>query len=257
MSETQTPTPAEPEYVPQNVLSSEDPAPQHETPQQDADDAAEAKPEADSAEDQRRAERRREAQRIGYLTKQRYAERARAEAAETRLREIEQRLQQFDPQQAQGANPQDFARAVEERAAQKVAQDAHNARFEAWDKQGVEEFGEQKFRDACKVVAEMASDEQRQIIASVALDIDGGQKAILELADNPDEAERILGLPPHRMALALAKLAAPTPQPAKAPVAHLPAPIRPPTGRARGEPDPERGDMDTFMRWSAKQAWRR
>jgi hypothetical protein len=88
-------------------------------------------------------------------------------------------------------------------------------------------------------------------------DIEGGQKAIMELADHPDEAERILALPPHRMALALAKLAAPEPSKPK-PVSSLPPPIRPPAGgRARGEPDPEKGSMEDYKRWSAKQEWSR
>jgi hypothetical protein len=255
MSETQTTPTPEPEYVPQNVLSSEpDEAPQQEP--QEPQDGGEAKPEGDAAEEQRKAERRREAQRIGYLTKQRYAEKARAEAAEARLREIEQRLAQYDPQHQPQATQQDFATAVEQRAAQKVAEDAHNARFADWDGEGIKEFGQERFREACKTVAEMASDQQRQVIAAVAMDIDGGQRAIMELADKPDEAERILAMPPHRMALALAKLAAPETKPK--PVSNLPPPIRPPAvGRARGEPDPERGSMEDYKRWSAKQEWRR
>jgi hypothetical protein len=266
MSETQTPTPTEtpepapPEYKPQHVLASEEqqqPPPQEAQPAAESEDAAEPKPEekpaADSAEEQRKAERRREAARIGWLTKQKYEEKARADALEARLRALEQ-----PPNGEQRPLTQEqFDQLVEQRAAQKVAQQQHNQRFSAWDSQGVKDYGEEPFRAACKTVADMASDEQRTMLASMVPDIEGGQKAIMELADNPEEAERILALPPHRMALALAKLAAPE-APKPKPVSTLPPPIRPPqAARARGEPDPEKGSFDDYKRWSSKVEWNR
>jgi hypothetical protein len=60
----------------------------------------------------------------------------------------------------------------------------------------------------------MSSAEQRRMLLAIALDVEGGQRAIIEMADDPEEAERILAMPPHRMALALTKLGAtPTPEP--------------------------------------------
>jgi hypothetical protein len=263
MSETQTqPTP---EYVPQDVLSAEDneDATQPlQQPQERSQDAPEAKDEAKEeidAEERLRRQQRREAARIGQITKQRYAEKARADEAERRLAEYEQRLRQVENPGAAPQQPtqQDVERWVDQRAEQKLAIQQHTERVNAWDKEGGESFGTEKFRDACKTLAEMASDEQRQTLLNVAMDIDGSQKALVELADNPEEAERILALPAHRMALAIAKLGA-TETLAPKRVSSVPPPIRPPSGgRARGEPDPEHGDMDTYMRWSSKQSWRR
>lgn len=253
MSETTaTPAPAE-EYVPRDVLTQEDNE-DATKPLQQQGEAPATNGEAEAEEEKRRTERRREAQRIGYLTKQRYAEKARADAMEARLRELEQR-------QNGGAQPeftpQQFEQLVEQRAAQKVAAEQANARFSEWDQHGIEQFGQDKFREACKTVAELASDQQRQVLVDVAMDTEGGARAIMEMADNAEEAERILALPPHRMALAIAKLGAEK-APAPKQVSNAPPPIRPPAvGRARGEPDPERGSMSDFEKWSAKQQWRR
>ena len=263
MSETQTQQPAE-EYVPHDVLSAEDnedatrplqpPPEQPRATPQEAADGAEDKPQADDAEEQRKSERRREAQRIGYLTKQRYAEKARADALEQRLRDYEQQLNGGAPRQP---TQQEFEALVDQRADQKIAAEQLRSRFNEWHKVGGEEFGEKKFQDAATVVGEIAG-ERGVALRDVLMDTEGSQRAIMEMADNPEEAERILALPPHRQALAIAKLGAAPAAPPPRPVSNLSPPIRPPTaGRARGEPDPEKGDMGSFERWSAKQQWRR
>jgi hypothetical protein len=269
MSETTQQPPAEQPYVPSESLAMEEgedatqplQQPQERAAAVDANGADGDKPEpteAEQEEDRKRTERRREAQRIGYLTKQRYAEKARADA-------LEQRLQQYEQQQNGGQPPQltreQFEQMVETRAAQKLAEEQQSQRFHEWDEGGRKQFGRQPFIDACNTVAAMASDEQRQILRDVAMDTEGGARAIMELAENAEEAERILALPPHRMALAIAKLGADAkPAPTLAPprVSNVPAPIRPPAaGRARGAADPESGNMDNYMQWSAKQNWRR
>jgi len=255
MSETQQPTPppAEPEYVPQHVLSSEDDAPPAQ-PQPEPEPPPPEKTREQELEERLANERRREAQRVGQLTRQRYEQKARADALEARLQQIEQHFAQQQPQQPQPQFTQaDFDRAIEQR----VAQDAWQARVGEWDGAGKQEFGE-KFADACKTVADMASPEQRNMLLQIAMDTEGGQRAVMELAGNPAEAERVLALPPHKMALALTKLGAPPEAPKPPPVSSLPPPIRPPTaGRAATTPDPEKGGMDSFLRWSAQQKWRR
>jgi hypothetical protein len=269
MSETQTtptetPEPPPPDYKPQHVLASEEqqqPPPQEAQPAAESEDAAaEPKPEKtaeETAEDRLKAQQRREAARIGWLTKQKFAEQKRADAAEAELRTYREQQQRQNGGQPPQMTQEQFDQLVEQRAAQKVAQQAHDRRFSEWDGVGVKEFGEDPFRKACETVANMASDEQRTMLAAMVPDIEGGQKAIMELADNPEEAERILALPPHRMALALAKLAAPE-APKPKPVSTLPPPIRPPqAARARGEPDPEKGSFDDYKRWSSKVEWNR
>jgi hypothetical protein len=275
MSETNTPTPpgegapapaAPAEYIPQDVLRQEDnddatkPLQQQDgrEPAKEAPAADKADAPAETEEDERQREKRREAARIGYLTKQRYAEKARADALEERLRHIE--AQQGNGAQQPQLSPQqqqELAQWVEQRAAQKLAEQQASVRFSEWDKGGIKEFGEEKFRDACKTVAEMADNRQREILRDVAMDTEGGARAIIEMAGDAEVAERILALPPHRMALEIAKLGAPRTLAPKA-VSSAPPPIRPPAvGRARGEPDPEHGSMEDFMRWSQKANWRR
>jgi hypothetical protein len=256
MSETVTETPSEVGPPGSSVSTEGEDATKPLQNGAEASDAGEHddKPAPDAEEERKRTERRREAQRIGYLTKQRYAEKARADALEQQLREMQARI---NPNGAQQPSQEELERAIDRAAEQKLAAKQHAERFNAWDSKGVEEFGSDRFRDACKTVADMASDDQRRLLVDVALDTENGHRAIMELADNPDEAERILALPPHKMALALAKLGEPAPAKPVA-VSNTPAPIRPPAvGRARGEPDPEKGDMSAYMRWSAKQNWRR
>lgn len=270
MSETTQQPPAEQPYVPSESLSMEEgedatqplQQPQEQAPAEanGTDGEKPAAAEADPEEDRKRTERRREAQRIAYLTKQRYAEKARADALEQRMREYEQ--QQNGNAQPQQLTREQLEQLVDQRAAAKLAAEQQSQRFNEWDEKGREQFGSKEFTDACRTVAELASDEQRLILRDVAVDTEGGARAIMELAENAEEAERILSLPPHRMALAIAKLGADakaTPAVASAPrVSNAPAPIRPPAvGRARGAADPESGNMDNYMQWSSKQNWRR
>src|SRR4051812_42872273 len=116
-----------------------------------ANGEAEAKPDAE--EERKRSERRREAQRIGYLTKQRYAEKARADALEAQLAQMRAQTGQGGQQPTQ----EEVEQWIDRRAEEKLAIRKHNERFDAWDAKGREELGE-KFRDACKTVAEMASE---------------------------------------------------------------------------------------------------
>jgi hypothetical protein len=265
MSETQQQQ-ATDERVPQSqhVLQNEEnedaTVPLQQPPQPEAPAESEAKPdepEVDEREELLRKERRAHANRVGQIVKQRYAEKARADALEQRLREIEQRQAQYDGSPQPAPTQEDIDRLIDQRAAEKLAIQQHNARVEEWDKAGKESFGEDKFKAACETVANMSSAEQRRMLLAIALDVEGGQRAIIEMADDPEEAERILAMPPHRMALALTKLGA-TPTPEPKPVSRLPPPIRPPSGgRARGQPDPEKGSWDEYKRWSSETNWRR
>lgn len=265
MSETQTQTtkPAEP-YVPQNVLASEEnedatrplaqPPPAQQAP------AEAEKPEVDPVEEERKAEKRREAARIGQLTRQKFAEKARADAEKARADAAEQKVHALQNPGAQYQPPQpDFEQAVKQRAAEEVARMKWDEDFGAWDNVGRKEFGQEEFLKASQTVAELApTPQQLSVFSRVLLDTEGSQKAVMELSGDADEAARILALPPHKMALAIAKLGAASPPAPPAPVSKAPPPIRSPAiGRARGEPDPERGSMEDFKAWSAKQHWRR
>lgn len=270
MSETTTPAApgeaadATPPYVPQHVLSSEDdPEPQAEpaTGAAETETATEAETENPAKPEKTPEEKARERDNRRYAQAQaaRYAEKARADAAEAQRAELAERLRRLEqPDQARTPPAPDIDRLVEERAARLVAEREHATRISATIGAGNSEFGQADFTERCNIVSDLASPEQRVRLMTVVSDMEDGHKAIAALADNPIEAERILAMPPHRMALALAKLAtsAPPPAAAVAPSA-APAPIRPPSvGRARGEPDPSAG-MDEYVKWESKQRWQR
>lgn len=267
MSETVTQTPvqsdAPPAHGPSESLSqqADDDATkplEYGNGQEAKPEESEDKPPEKSADELRKDERRREAQRIAHLTKNRYAQQARAEAAERRAQELEQRLQQYTGQgQPQQPTAADIDRLTQERAQQLVAEQERVRRVNDWDAAGKEAHGEQEFAKACQTVADMADDQQRRTLLAVAMDVEGAQGAILKMADDADLAERILRLPPHRMALELEKLAdKPEAKPTK-PATTLGAPIKPPTiGHAKTLPDPN-GSWDQFQRWSATVNWKR
>ena len=272
MSETQSqPTsdapPAPPERQPTESLSqqADDDATrplEYGNGQEAKPEESEDKPPEKSADELRKDERRREAQRIAHLTKNRYAQQARAEAAERKAQELEQRLRAYEaPAQGQGQGQPtaaDIDRLTQERAQQLVAEQERVKRVNDWDAAGKTAHGEQEFAKACQTVADMADDTQRRTLLAVAMDVEGAQGAIVRMADDADLAERILRLPPHRMALELEKLAD-KPEAAKPtkPATTLGAPIKPPTiGHAKTLPDPN-GSWDQFQRWSATVNWKR
>lgn len=258
--ETRDPPPA-PEYVPTHVLSS-DPDPEPDKPEPDKPAEEPEKPAEPAKPEKTPEEKRAEAEDRRYRTlyAQRYAEKARADAAEAARADLQERIRQLEnPGQANQPAPSDIDRLVAERAEQVVANRESQARFEKWDAAGIAEYGRDAFRDACATVGQIASDPQRQMLVAIATDMEGGHRAVAAMANDPEEATRILAMPPHRMALAMNKLAAADPAPAATPVAQsrAPAPIQPPSGgRARGEPDPN-GSYADYQKWSERQQWAR
>ena len=263
MSQTTTPeaVPAQPpEHIPQESLAAEEneDATRPLEAGQPPPEPPEEKPAVDAEAERQKTERRREAQRIAHLTKARYQEQARAQAAEQRAQELEQRLRQFEQPagQPQQLTQQDIDRLAEQRAAQFVTERERQSKINEWDRAGREQLGDAKFAEACKTVADMADDNQKRALLAVAMDVEGGQRAIVQMADDAALAERVLSLPPHLMALEISKLGAPPPAPPK-PASTLPPPIKAPAvGRASGVPDPN-GSWSDYQKWSAKQPWRR
>lgn len=260
MSETvqqpgSAPAPAE-EYRPSESLSSEPDAAPEQPQTQSTPPPAEAaqEPEAPESEaDKWKREKRSLDQRLGYLSKQRYAERHRAEEAERRLAEIQaQSGQQQQVPQEWWSHP-DVQRAVDARAAElaKVQSflNAGSAEVPDWDKKRFE-------------LIEMGADGQ---IAQLLVEMPQGHRVAAALYDNPGELERIADLKTERArAIALGRFAAsldarrsptPSPQtPRRAPSSSLPPPITPPGPTRHGEPNPG-GSMDDYYAWSKKQNW--
>lgn len=160
---------------------------------------------------------------------------------------------QRSPQSPQQQNPVDMVpraeleRLVEARATEQHFVDSCNA---------VADTGASKYPDFKEAVDNyglLGGPPPAFLEAITALGKDDGAKVYYDLGKNPDEAARILALPPVKMAMALAKMAS---APAKAiAVSKAPTPISPisssATARAGAEPDAK--DMVAWNQWFLKQ----
>lgn len=126
--------------------------------------------------------------------------------------------------------------AVERRAAQLVDQRAFEARVNGVIAAGNKEFDAATFTQKSNLVAGIAGDRAGALMSIVA-DPDivaDGHKLIAALADEPEEAERILALPQHKMTLELVKLSEKLGKPASPkPISKVPAPVDPVNASAR------------------------
>ena len=96
-----------------------------------------------------------------------------------------------------------------------------------WDAKGVKEFPD--FRDRCATLAGMGlSLAEKPDFVSCIAEMEDGHKIAAHLADHPDVAMEIAGMPAHRVALRLAKISASLNKPA--PVSRAPAPMAPVSG---------------------------
>jgi hypothetical protein len=126
--------------------------------------------------------------------------------------------------------------AVERRAAQIVDQRAFEARRDAMISAGEKEFETKAFAAKCNLVADIG---ERNLPSFMSLITDpeivtDGHKVIAALADNPEEAHRILNLPQIKMALELTKLSEKLGKPATPKtLSKVPPPVDPVNGGAR------------------------
>lgn len=155
------------------------------------------------------------------------------------------------------ATKADFDKAVADTAAQIAASDAAKARTGKLLASGNTEFKD--FTDRCNVVASLGAGDRpdfMQIVTDPDV-ITDGHKVIAQLADNPDEAARILALPTVQMTAALVKFQAENSKPAAPrPLSQAPAPIKTIDGMNRGNDAPnDKDDMNTYAaKYRAQQA---
>lgn len=226
--------------VPDNAKDA--PSPSEETPPETAAEAAEpAKEEPKTAKRVPWYQ-----QRIDEITKaRREAERKLAEA-EARLK-----LQPHEDAEPKSFDPKDLEPLVNQRAEQIALQREYNRRAESWVQAGQKEFGADKFNEICAEVAAMGagdSPEFMQIVTDPDI-LPEGYKVLAALRDNPEKAQRIISLPPVKMAAALAAFGARSPAPPQ-PVSKAPAPIKPIGGSAKAS-EPE--DAEPIEAWMAKR----
>lgn len=141
------------------------------------------------------------------------------------------------------------ASEVDRLADQRSEQREHQRKVSEWDAAGRKEFPD--FIDRCNAVANMGASERPEFMRIIA-DMSEGHKIVAQLADNPDEAVRILSLPAHRMALELGRLSAVPPKPK--PVSAAPEPIKPLGSPAGGKANSLSDDASTSDWMKARQA---
>lgn len=184
--------------------------------------------------------------RIDKLVWEKNEEKRKADAYAAELAQYRQ-----PTEQPQGQQPaaQDIDRLVEQRAAAKIASerfnDACNRVYEAGVKSDPNFDANLR---TLKTVGEISRD-----FLEIVTDMDEGHKVINHLGANPDEAERILSLPPLKQARELAKLeaslgkAAPPP-----PVSKAPAPISPVGSRTTPAEPEEFASTEEYAAWHRK-----
>lgn len=161
--------------------------------------------------------------------------------------------------QPQGLIPgtPEFTRAVLAEATKMAAVDAAKARTAGIMKAGASAYPD--FNDRCNVVADLGAGDRAdfmQIVTDPDV-ISDGHKVIAQLAENPEEAARILALPTVQMTAALVKFQAEANKaPVAKPISLAPAPIKPIDGTARADSDPKDSDpMRTYAdKWQANRA---
>lgn len=141
---------------------------------------------------------------------------------------------------------------IDQRAHEIVQANTFKASLDATLAAGAKEFGTNEFNEACNLLADIGANDRPEFLQTVIAE-ENGHKLLQHLGQNPDEAERILSLPPLRMASALAKLSVEMAKPKPTPVSAAPAPIRPLDGRARAEPTPDRMNDDEFTDFFEKK----
>ena len=183
----------------------------------------------------------------------------RAKAETERLaQEAQAKLKVYEAQQPQDGNRSpleagltrsDWDNQVKAEAAKMVQAQAWQSKAQNWIEAGNKEFGAAEFNEKCDMVAAFGASERpefRQLIVDPDI-VPDGHKVVARLADNPEEAQRILSIPdPLKMAAALTKFAMTTPKPDK-PISNAPAPIKPIGGSAKSVTLSENDDIKTWM----------
>lgn len=222
------------------------PAPEQNDDEHDPN--AEAGNEGEGGEEQQPAERQEEPEkpkqkqpfyekRFGELTfEKREAQRERDEArAELAALKAGKQPEPGEQEPVQRQQPANSDSEVERRAAQIVDQREYKARVDGVIAAGNKDFDVKTFTEKSNLVAGIAGDRAYDLLNLVTDPeiVKDGHKVIAALADQPEEAERILALPLHKMTLALTKFAETNAKPAPKPISKVPAPVDPINGGAK------------------------
>lgn len=178
--------------------------------------------------------------RIDQLTREKHEEKRQREALEAQLRTYQQPGEQGKPQ-----TPTDIDAAVEARLKQREFDSACNKIFDAGKTEYAADW------DSSLKTFQMLGGATPEFLEAVT-SMDNGHKVLHYLGQNPEEAEKLLSLPPLRMALKLASLEGKVSAVKPPPTSKAPAPINPIGGKsAPVEPD-EFGSTSEYIAWRKK-----
>jgi hypothetical protein len=199
---------------------------------QQPDDATQQKPKGDWVQ-----------RRIDQLTREKFEERRQREALEAQVRQYQQQQGDQTHQPANKPMAADDIRAEARRLVQQERfDDACNKTFDA----GKKDFPD--WESSLKTFGMLGGAPQEFL--EVVTSLDAGHRVIHHLGSNPEEAERLLSLPPLRMATEVARIEASLRSKAH-PVSKAPPPISPVAGRAA---PPEPSDFGSTAEYAA---WKR
>lgn len=156
------------------------------------------------------------------------------------------------PEQRTNESNADFEKRVDARAQQILAAREYEGKMKSFSVAGEKEYPD--FNDRCNAVATFLDRDKIPHFMSIVTDIDDGHIAIAKLADDPDTAERILKMAPHKMAIELAKLASEKAPKPKKPVSAAPEPIKPASGNARVDGYRPNMTVEEHVEWANKHA---
>jgi hypothetical protein len=163
--------------------------------------------------------------RIDQLTREKHEEKRQREALEQQLRQYQQPADNSQQSQPRQMSADEIRAEAKRLIQQEKFDDACNKVFDA----GKGEFGNEW--DSSLRTFQMLGGASPEFLEAVTA-MDAGHKVIHHLGQNPEVTERLLSLPPLRMALELARLETSVGQAKPKPVSNAPAPINPIGGRS-------------------------
>jgi hypothetical protein len=163
--------------------------------------------------------------RIDQLTREKHEEKRQREALEQQLRQYQQPADNSQQPQQRQMTADEIRAEAKRLIQQEKFDDACNKVFDA----GKGEFGNEW--DSSLRTFQMLGGASPEFLEAVTA-MDAGHKVLHHLGQNPEVAERLLSLPPLRMALELARLESTVGQAKPKPVSNAPAPINPIGGRS-------------------------
>lgn len=192
--------------------------------------------------------------RINEATRLRGEAERRAAAAEAEVDRLRRAAEtSANPEAAKAAlDDAEIERRAAEKAEQLFVQKEWSAKLAAFQTVGEKEFPD--FDDRCNTVAAFIDPKHTKAFMEILTDIDDGHRAVAKMADDPDIADRILKLSPHRMVIELAKLAAEKPEKPR-PSSKAPEPIgKTPAGAARSDGYRPGMTVEEHVEWAKKHA---